>query len=121
MKFKRFFAGTLATTPVTGFCCGVSGCKDGNDSEFTLKGLSETLKLEVEGSKLYIKTLKSNLSENLISEDSEYALPKCGIVNGEQTELNWKYISSEEITTPVDGVSTSGVIYNFKEKKHNTK
>lgn len=119
MKLKKFFAGTLATTLVAGFCCGAVGCRDDNGSEFTLKSLSETLTVEVKSSTLYIKSLKSNLSENLISEDSEYELPKYGVVDGKQTELDWKYSSSEEITTPIDGVKTSGVIYRFKEKSHN--
>ena len=86
-------------------------------TENTLTSAGETVTLRVDDNKIYVINLATTASGvNMIAPDTEFPLPTYGIVNDEEIELQWSYVSTISYENKeVNGVLTNGLLYRFEE------
>ncbi len=95
-------------------------------AENTITNAGTTITLNVSENKLLITNVATTASnENMLAENSVYALPKyyqTEFPSKETFDLNWSFTSAVKfVNKEVKGVMTSGLIYNFEDTAQNVK
>ena len=85
--------------------------------ENTLSSVNESVTLNVNENKLYLSNLITmRNSENKLSDNSEFLLPKYIKIEKKKIALNWEYVSALKYENKeINGVLTDGLVYTFSE------